>query len=258
MFEIFHTIFRYKEKESPDELGLFPERVHVDAIPERRYLWTSRVLVIISCLSICFNMMLAAVIYIMLPQRTVAPQFLTINKYFSQLEMVQPSEIYYPVSDLVTEANVRDYIIRRYLISNDYDEMLDRWRVDSVFYWFSSPSLYKDFIKFEAVNNLRLFRERSMLRNVEIDWARPMARNLWQVQFSTTDVYPERDYSYTTVWRATLRIGYFNIKHAKRDDAILNPYGFLVVGYSLSFHSNPESSQSYMETVKKITEDYYR
>ena len=120
MFEIFHTIFRYKEKESPDKLGLFPEKVHVDAIPERRYLWTSRVLVIISCITICFNMILGSTIYIMLPQRKVAPRFLNINRYFSELEFVQPSEIYYPVVNLVTEGYVRDYVVRRFLISDDF------------------------------------------------------------------------------------------------------------------------------------------
>jgi len=258
MFEIFHTIFRYREKESPDVLGLFPERVHVDAIPERRYLWTSRVLVIISCLSICFNMMLALVIYVMLPQRTVAPRFLTINKYFSQLEMVQPAEIKYPVSDLVTEGNIRDYIISRYMISDDYDEMLARWRVGSTFYWFSSPEIYGTFVKYEAINNLRLFREKSLMRQVTIYWARPLAHNLWQVQFSTTDIMPYSDEAFTTVWRATLRIGYFNLQHKKRDEAVLNPFGFVVTGYSLAFHSNPKSSGSYMETIKKIAEEYYR
>ena len=32
MVSIIGTLFKYKEKESPDELGLFPERVHVDAL----------------------------------------------------------------------------------------------------------------------------------------------------------------------------------------------------------------------------------
>ena len=70
MFDIFHTIFKYKEKESPDVLGLYPERVHVTAMPERRYLWTSRILVIIASMSICINIMLASTIYLLLPQRT--------------------------------------------------------------------------------------------------------------------------------------------------------------------------------------------
>ncbi len=257
MFEIFHTIFRYREKESPDVLGLYPEKVHVDAMPERRYLWTSRVLVIISFICICLCMMLSLCIYIMIPQRQVSPIFLRINDYFSQLEVVQPGEINYPVSDLVTEANVREYILRRYLVTDDYDEMLSRWRVGSIFYWFSSPRIYAEFADGEALNNLRLFREKSLIRSVTIHWARPLAQNLWQVQFETIDVIPEEDMPKTTIWRATLRVGYFDIPFSKKDDAILNPYGFMVIGYSLAFHSNPDSNASYMETVKKQAEDEY-
>ena len=258
MFEIFHTIFKYKEKDSPDVLGLFPERVHVDAMPERRYLWTSRVLVIISCINICICAMLSLAIYIMLPQRTVAPMFLRINDYFSQLEYVQPDEIQYPVSDLVTEANVREYILRRYLISDDYDEMLNRWRVGSIFYWFSSKTIYEEFMKGEALNNFALFREKSITRAVSIDWVKPLANNIWQVQFQTMDFGPSIKEPYATVWRATLRIGYYNMPNRKREDAILNPFGFMVTGYSLAFHSNPKSRASYIETIKKQAEDKYK
>lgn len=258
MFEIFHTIFRYKEKDSPDVLGLFPERVHVDAMPERRYLWTSRVLVIISCINICICAMLSLAIYVMLPQRTVYPRFLRINNYFSQLEEVEADEVNYSVSDLVTEANIRDYILRRYLISDDYDEMINRWRIGSTFYWFSSGNIYKEFIEGEAVNNIELYREKDLIRGVTIDWVKALAFNIWQVQFQTTDVSPDFDEPYTTVWRATLRVGYFDIPHTQRNDAILNPFGFLVTGYSLAFHSNPESRASYIDIIRKQAEDKYK
>ena len=76
MLDIIQTIFKYREKKSPDQLGYYPERVHVNAMPERRYLWTSRLLVIISCLSISVSMMLASAIYLLLPQRGVKKDLL--------------------------------------------------------------------------------------------------------------------------------------------------------------------------------------
>ena len=127
MFSIFNTIFKYKEKESPDKLGLFPEQVHVDAMPERRYLWTSRFLVIIASMSICFNMMLASALYVMLPQRSSSPQLFYIDHYFSQIERAQPMEINYPVGNLINEEHITNYIMLRYLITNDYDELIRRW-----------------------------------------------------------------------------------------------------------------------------------
>ena len=66
MLDILRTVFKYREKQSPDKLGLYPEQVHVQAMPERRYLWTSRFLVITACLSICLSMMLAMTIFLLL------------------------------------------------------------------------------------------------------------------------------------------------------------------------------------------------
>jgi hypothetical protein len=92
MLDIFQTIFKYKEKRSPDKLGFFPERVHVGAMPERRYLWTSRLLVIVSCMSICLSMILATTIYLLLPQRGAYPRLLQTNRHFSQLELTERQE----------------------------------------------------------------------------------------------------------------------------------------------------------------------
>ena len=138
MFDIFHTLFKYKEKESPDQLGAFPEKVHVDAFPERRYLWTSRLLVVLAGLSICFNMMLVCAIYLMIPSINVVPQFFSINKNFNQIEMVQPREIRFPVSDLVTEQYISEYLTMRYTMTNDFEMLLQQWGTNSPLYWYSS------------------------------------------------------------------------------------------------------------------------
>ena len=145
MLDIFHTIFKFRDKESPDKLGLYPENVHVNAMPERRYLWTSRVLVILVCLSIAFNMMLASTIYVLLPQRNAAPQLFKVNQNFSQLEQVQPMEINMPVGDLITELHINEYIMQRYQITADYDELMRRWGKGSAIYWYSASEVFADF-----------------------------------------------------------------------------------------------------------------
>ena len=257
MFVILHSIFRYKDKKSPDELGLYPESVHIEAMPERRYLWASRVLVIIACLSICFNMMLASGIYLMLPQRTVMPKLFQINKYFSMLEQVQPAEINFPVSDLITEEHITEYIINRYIVTSDYDELMSRWAKGSTLYWYSSGPVFDDFAKNDAEYNIMQFREKSLQRDVEIEWIKPLARGLWQVQFRTIDYTPDAAEPAVTIWRATLRVAYVRIPFPKKEDGILNPFGFLVTNFSLAYHGTPESSAHYLETAKKVTEEAF-
>lgn len=258
MLDIFHTIFKYREKESPDKLGYYPERVHVNAMPERRYLWTSRVLVICAALSICVNMMLASTLYVLLPQRSAAPQLFQINKNFSQLEQVQPSEILMPVGDLVAEQHINEYIMLRFLISSDYDELLNRWGRGSTVYWYSSSPVYEDFAKNDVAYNVMQFREKGLQRDVEIDWTRPLSRGLWLVQFRTLDYLPEYNFPIVNLWRATLRIGFTTIPFKNREDAIANPFGFLVTSFSLAYHGSTKSSNHYLEKVKKATQSRFK
>ena len=66
MFNLFYTLFKYKEKAQKDELGYYPEKVDVKAFPERRFLWTSRFFVVVSCLSLCFSMILGGILCLMI------------------------------------------------------------------------------------------------------------------------------------------------------------------------------------------------
>lgn len=251
MSDIFRTLFKFKEKESPDELGYFPEKVHVDAFPERRYLWTSRLLVILSILSICFNMMLASAIYLMLPLIQTAPEFYSINKYFSQIEQVQKREVRFPVSDLLTEQHIQEYLHMRYTISNDFEELLQRWGTNSPLYWYSAPVVYENFLNTDVQPSLMEFRRSGLQRFIEIQWVRPLSRGLWQAQFTTYDFMPNNPTPVATYWRATMRIAYANLNFSHKEDRVLNPYGFLVVSYSLAYHGAEGDTESYIDTARR-------
>ena len=52
---IFSAVLRYNKQRTNDVVGAYPERLHVRALPERRYLKTSRVMAMIAFVSIAFN-----------------------------------------------------------------------------------------------------------------------------------------------------------------------------------------------------------
>ena len=66
------TLFRYRDQRSPDRLGLYPEKYHIKAFPERRYLWTSRVLVILAVVNISLTIILSMTIYLLLPSNLLS------------------------------------------------------------------------------------------------------------------------------------------------------------------------------------------
>ena len=252
MVSILGTLFKYKEKETPDELGLFPERVHVDAFPERRYLWTSRFFVITTCLSICFNMLLGSIIYAMLPCLHVNPKLFRINDNVNQIDVLEKYERYYYASDLIAEQYIRDYIMLRYTVTDDYAELKDRWRKNSVFFWYSTQEVYNDFIKNDAATVYEQFEKIGLQRYVEIVWTKHMSRSMWIVEFKTYDVTRDSTRPKVDVWRATMRIGYANgLQFRKPEDRLLNPYGFLVYSYTLSYlgdaHNGPSEVPSHLK-----------
>ena len=257
MLDIFQTIFRYREKKSPDKLGLYPERVHVNAMPERRYLWTSRILVIISCMSICFSMMLACAIYVLLPQRGASPMLLQTNNYFSRLELTDVAERTIPVQDLIAEQYIEEYILLRHVISDDYDELIARWSPGSPLYWMSSSRVFQSFATNDVQNNILQFRIRSLVRMVEVEWIKPMAKGLWQAQFITMDYYPGEETPIVNIWRAYLRVVFTTINFSNKDQRVYNPFGFLVLNYSLSYVGTPDEPESYLNTAKDIRNQKY-
>ncbi len=239
MVSILGTLFKYKEKESPDVLGYFPERVHVDAFPERRYLWTSRFLVIVTCLSICLNMMLSCVIYLLLPEQHVEPRLFRISPTENQLELMQKDEIKYYASDLIAEQYLRDYILLRYTVTEDYAELKERWRKGSILYWYSTASVFQAFQEKDAAVVDQQFKALGLQRYVEIDWTKHVSRSMWLVQFKTYDITRDNPKPKVDVWRAAVRIGYDRgLRFSRPEDRILNPYGFLIYSYTLSYQGD--------------------
>ena len=257
MLDIFQTIFRYREKKSPDKLGFYPEKVHVGAMPERRYLWTSRILVILSCLSICITIMLACSIYVLLPQRSAYPLLLQTNNYFSRLEMTDVSERTIPVQDLIAEQYIEEYILLRHVISDDYDELVARWSAGSPLYWMSSNKVFQSFATNDVKNNILQFRMRSLKRLVEVEWIKPISKTFWQAQFITMDYYPGNEEPIVNIWRVYLRVVFTNINFSNKDQRVYNPFGFLVLNYSVSYVGTPEEPRSYLNTAKDLRNQIY-
>lgn len=257
MFDIFQTIFRYKEKESPDQLGYFPERVHVEAMPERRYLWTSRLLVIISSLSISLSMALASTIYLLLPQKHSSPLLLQTNNYFSYLEPTDTAIRKKAVLELLSEAYIEEYIALRNVISNDYDEMMERWAPGSQLYWMSSRPIFQFFTETEVPFNINQFKANGLMRLVEMEWAKPLSKGFWMAQFITVDSYPNREKPSISLWRAYVRFSFVSVGDNYKEFKNANPFGFVVSSYSLSYLGTPDKPESYLDTARDIRAQNY-
>ncbi len=257
MIELLNTVFKYKEKQSPDKLGLYPEAIHTRAMPERRYLWSSRLLVIFAALSICLNIMLVSSIYVMLPQRGAEPLLFQHLRSFSQLSLLEKAERPVAAIDLLTEAFIEEFILLRHTITADYDELITRWGRGSRLFWMSSQRVYQNFASNDINRNINEFKMRGLVRLTEVEWIRPMSRGFWMAQFITMDYYPGETVPVINVWRAYVRALLAPIPYENRSLREQNPFGFLVTSYSTSYVGTPDDPESYMNTAKDVRSEQY-
>ena len=249
MLDLLSAVFKYKQKRSPDKLGFYPEKVHTKAIPERRYLWTSRLLVIFASLSICFNMILASSLYILLPQRGADARLLIKDGYFNQLKLLKKQEVSIAPKDLLFEGFIREYVMTRHVITSRHDELKSRWGTGSRFYWMSSPGVYKEFTSGDIEKLIYSYQSGGFVRDVDIEWAYPISHGLWVVRFATYDFYEKSSTPVINIWHAYIRSALAIIDYNNKSLRNQNPFGFRVFSYSLSYIGSPHNVVGYIRTA---------
>ena len=259
----FSLIFRYRDKKSPDKLGLYPERFHLDAFPERRYLWASRILAIFAVFSFCITIILTLVVYLLLPQLTAKPSFFKINPINYNMELVEAQFKEVSLRDALSEKYITDYIKLRHEIPQSTADLFYHWNDQSLFYWYSGAANYNNFISNLDNEQLKSFIRQGVKRFVEVKQVIKLTPELWVADFITktsSRLLPDED---VIKWRAYLRIVYLefdkyeNLEKTEEEklNYTSNPFGFKVVKYSLAYAGKPQKAESAMQTAKKVFEN---
>ena len=190
---IFKFLFTEVDDSSNDKLGAYPEKVHVHAMPERRYLKTSRSMTFAAAGFLCVNIMLTFVIYMLSPQLSSEPLLLMIDKRFYKLEPVENNIIVWPSSLLLTEEHIKQYIMLRHTIVPDVDEMQARWSEEnSLLKWFSGPEAFNTFVNEKNVNMVRMAE--GLTVEVNIRFVQRISNGIWLAEFETIEHMPEEEY----------------------------------------------------------------
>ena len=205
--------------------------VSVDALRERRYLWTARAFAIVSGVALCANLVLLIAISNLLPLKRVEPYLLTFQSKDEQVVRVQPLSANLAASDIITEALIRQYVLLRNTMVADVDEMSFRWGPEGPVRWMSSDRVYNEFNK-----TLRDWLERikidGLTREVRIESV-VRQQNLWVVYIQTRDMLPEAEEPALSRWKVQVMVRYFAKNEVKYINRLKNPLGFSVDGYSI-------------------------
>lgn len=232
--QIFSTIFRYRDPKSPDKLGLYPEKYHIKAFPERRYLWTSRVLVVMAAINICVTIILSMTIFLILPQRGAKPVLYQIHN--DNLRKVQPLNITNYDMQLLTESLIREYITARHSFPKSSIGSSLYWNENSLFYAYSDIKTYKDFMQKINLDEIKKYLKKGIRRSIEVDEVENVFGNFYIAYFRTITTSPKSKNPRISLWRAYLRVGFVSWnKDNPPKEYWLNPYGFKVFAYDFGY-----------------------
>ncbi len=205
--------------------------VSVDALRERRYLWTARAFAIVSGVALAANFALLLAIGNMLPLKRVEPYLLTFQNKEDQVVRIRPLSADLAASDIISEAMIRQYVLLRNTMTSDVDEMSFRWGTEGPMRWMSSDRVYADFNKTRQdwLNRIKID---GLTREVRIESV-VRQQNLWIVYIQTRDMLPEAEEPAISRWKVQVKIRYFGKNEVKYVNRLKNPLGFVVEGYSI-------------------------
>ena len=233
---IFKFLFSTVDDNTNDKLGAYPEKVHVRAMPERRYLKTSRIMTLLSAGLLCISIILAFCIYMLSPQLRSQPMLLAVDKRFYKLEPVQTQVVLWPAAMLLMEEHIKQYILLRHTIVPDIDEMNARWNeANSLLRWFSSENSFREFKTEKEINLARMAE--GLTTEVNVRFVHRVGNGLWLAEFDIIEHMPEEEFPTVKRWRALFVAGFRRRGYPNRDEQLKNPLNFYVEQYFLSSRS---------------------
>lgn len=253
---LFSILFGGKKDDSPDVLGRYPEYMQVPALPERRYLKTSRLLALLIFLNMAVMIAVAGFftynadrIDISIANRKAVNLF-SIDSSRQVLIPAEYSTKNVSAVELFTESQLRKYIYNRHTITWENKEMQARWDVGGPVAGFSNyKRVYMPF-RVSADNLFQESRTRRFVRNVHIYELKRIKGNLWEAVIDTFDM-PVPDaynplcdcsdnskkcisckvkHSYRQLrYRMFIRTSFNGVK------TVYNPLGFMVETYNMLY-----------------------
>ncbi len=245
MNRFLSLLFNNKDESTNDKLGEYPAKVHVSAMPERRYLNTTRIMTLLSVFSLCITVILALILYLLPPQITSTPTFAAVNALDNDIQNISSFQQRMTAKYLMVEKLVSDYVVMKREVVPNVEAMKARYKEGSPLSDFSSNSVFAK-IKTEELRIMKDIQNYGLKREVKVLWVKPLVSNVWRVRYETIDTYKDREKPEINSWFAIVSF-YLNSGSLSRDVLMRNPLGFIVSDYKdVKGANHPEDMERFV------------
>ncbi len=209
-----------------------------EMLQEERYLWMARAFSLVALLAFVANLLMLFALSGLNPLVRVQPFYLQTQAKDEQvLSIVRPPKEELN-SDVLQQSLIREYLLARFGISSDPNEVERRWGLEGPVFAMSAPSVYQDFLNQESTKMLDQARRDGLTRNVRIgvvnkqeDYSADDAA-VWFADIELIDMSQKVSDSFTSKWKITMEVMFLpprkNIEWSQR---LRNPLGFTVTKF---------------------------
>lgn len=259
---ILSFFFDNDKDDSPDVLEKYPEQMQVYALPERRYLKTSRLLAFLIFFNLALTILFAggfAYYADRIDVNIANRQAVNLYSIDSSRQVLVPAEYAtknVTAMDLFAESILRQYIYNRHTVVWENKTMQNRWGpAGPVAIYSHRKNVYTPF-QMWADNLLSESRAKGFVRDVHLYELKKVKPFLWEAVFDTFDMPIPDEYepicncsdnskkcisckiehtSRRLRFRVYIRAMYTNMENASRSYRLLNPLGFMIRSYNVLY-----------------------
>ena len=207
-----------------------------EARKERSYLWMARVFALVCAVTLITDFILLGAVRSLMPLVRVQPFFIVTQDKDSQIIRIERPGRSFLSSKVLQESFARQYIVARFLIGTDTNELERRWGTDGTVQWMSSDTVFDEFNRKYAGGLIKEAKENGLTRDVEILNVRHEPRGdgqlVWMAEVKVEDMSRSLSKPRITNYRVTMvvRFGSFR-KGLTWEQRLKNPLGFSVTGW---------------------------
>lgn len=208
-----------------------------EVLQEERYLWMARAFALVALLAVIANVLMLIALSGLTPLIRVQPFYLQSRTKEEQVISVVPPDFTTMNEkdfDVLQESLVREYLLARFGISSDVEEVEQRWGIDGIVAAMSETSVYRAFNELESTVLLNQARTDGLTQDVKIGVVNRKTRkpDVWEAEIEVIKMSQrvgERD---ITKWKIKMEVVFQPLRQMQWAQRLKNPLGFTVTHFS--------------------------
>ena len=208
-------------------------------LQEDRYLWMARAFVVMVVLAAICDIILLVALANVTPVLRVQPFFLETQNKDQQIISINRPDIKVLDSVALKESLVRQYLMSRYGVGSDLNELTTRWGIDGPVFWMSEQTIFDEFLDKEAKKILPVARSDNFTREVNINTVKLVnpgnagGYDVWQAILEFKDMDRVSTKPTVQTYQADLGTMFRAREGMTWKNRLKNPLGFTVMDFGL-------------------------